>query len=104
MQPQNQPNRKKMVCHFDARHEVPEEEFRIHLSTCPDRHEIERMRGEQTSSNWVKGNCDVPTYFPDDVIMPDPEEDWESETIQPMRIGVPARDMAGIGYYKNLAG
>ena len=65
---------------------------------------IERMKGEQTSTNWVKGNCAVPTYFPDNVIMPDWKEDRESESVQPMRIGVPARYMASIGYYKNLAG
>lgn len=31
------------------------------------------------------------------VLMPDTEEDWEFETVRPMRIGVPARDVTGIG-------
>ena len=81
---------------------VFEEKFLHHECTCPDRHLVERPVVQESSTNsWVKGCTDVPTYFPD-CDVPDAEM-WEDEPA-PRRVGVPAREMAGIGYYKDVTG
>lgn len=94
-----------MSCYFNARHIIPEEELRWHLSECPDRHTVERLETglEENNTAWVRGNVEVPTYFPDvphDMVT----EDWDAEAACQPRIGVPARELAGLGYHKSLVG
>lgn len=103
---QNHPTKKMAVCHFNARHEMPEAELRVHLTICPDRHVIERQKASAMArSQWPKGNTDVPTYFPDIVLPEDfEEENWDDGPSLPVRIGVSAREMAGLDYIKDLSG
>ena len=89
------------TCPFNASHIIPEAEKRFHMSTCPNKSVIETI-GRPAAEPWAKGNTDVPTYFPD-VALPDNEENWDEEA-SVARIGVQARDLAGLDYYKNMVG
>ncbi|XP_067941092.1 uncharacterized protein [Watersipora subatra] len=98
----NFPNRQMSSCPFNAGHIVPEAELRFHMNSCPDKHAMTLLHQEHEVEGWTKGNTDVPTYFPD-VGIPESTEDWDAEVSVP-RIGVQARDVAGIGYHKPLVG
>ena len=101
---QNFPNKAMATCPFNAGHVVPEPEYRYHVSNCPDKHALELVaKRDGDSQSWTKGNTDVPTYFPEVPAFSDSGEDWDAE-LATSRIGVQARDIAGIGYSKSLAG
>lgn len=89
------------TCHFNARHVVPEPELRLHLKTCPDSHVVEVHKEFDQNVTSLKGNLDVPTYFPD--VHFEEEENWDDEPA-PRRYGVPASEMAGVNYIKNMTG
>ncbi|XP_064597521.1 uncharacterized protein LOC135463980 [Liolophura sinensis] len=81
-----------VTCPFNANHEMPKPELRYHVSTCEDRGRIAadllyEQKKNNSKSQVLKGCTDVPSYEYDFKI-PEPTEDWESETLEYPRVGV----------------
>ncbi|XP_072041816.1 uncharacterized protein [Amphiura filiformis] len=94
------------TCPFNARHIVPQPEFRHHVANCPDKACIEQdmayvQRKECQDGSYVKGCTDIPAY---NRKIPSPTEDWDREISAEIDVGYNPDDHLHPGVFRNLTG